>query len=183
MQLEQASQVQIVGEATDAPNLLARVLTMAADLVLLDGNLPGLPMVELLSVLRRAFSKIRVIVFSTRSEAGPTALEAGADAFVSKTDLAEHLLAEIEECLRLLENERGEQEDAAVLSLGIGGGNDGSTRNTFDQSRFERNANPRQAIGPGSPGIRRQHQRVTDDPGRRAPLGCDPQWGHVMVLS
>jgi len=117
--LDQDEEVQIVGEAADAPHLLARVLTMAADLVLLDENLPGLPMVELLSVLRRAFSKIRVIVFSTRSEAGLVALTAGADAFVSKTDPAEQLPAAIEECRRLLANGRGAPEDAAVLSLGI----------------------------------------------------------------
>jgi DNA-binding NarL/FixJ family response regulator len=98
--LEERGQVHIVGEAGDAPNLLARIVSTAADLVLLDGSLSGLPMVELLSVLRRAWPEIRVIVLSPRPEVGPDALAAGADAFVSKSDPAEHLLAAIEECRR-----------------------------------------------------------------------------------
>lgn len=102
--LEQAGEVQIVGEAADAASLLARILTTEAELVLLDGNLPGLTMAELLSVLRRAFPEVRVIALSTRPEAGPAALAAGAVDFVSKSDPAERLLAAIEECRRLVEN-------------------------------------------------------------------------------
>jgi two-component system response regulator DesR len=125
MRLEQADQIQVVGEATDAPNLLSRIVNTAADLVLLDGNLPGLPMAELLSVLRQAWPQLRIIVLSTRPEAGPTALEAGADAFVSKSDPAEHLLAAIEKCRRLVENGPRIPVEAAVLSLEVRGGNDG----------------------------------------------------------
>jgi DNA-binding response OmpR family regulator len=181
--LNQAGPFQIVGEAADAPNLLARIVTTTADLVLLDGNLPGLPMVELLSVLRRAFSKIRVIILSTQPEAGPAALAAGADAFVSKTASKEHLLAAIEACHRVAQNEHGAPEDATVLSLETGGGNDGSARHTLDKSRFEHNAGPRQTIGPGSPGIRRQHQSIPGGTSNCAPPGCDLRRGHVMVLS
>jgi len=96
VRLEQAGQVQIVGEAADAAGLLARIETTAADLVLLDRDLPGRAMVELLSALRRACPGVRVIVLSPRPEAGPAALAAGADAFVSKADPAERLLAAIE---------------------------------------------------------------------------------------
>lgn len=42
--LEQADQVQIVGEVADAPGLLARLEGAAAELVLLDWDLPGLAM-------------------------------------------------------------------------------------------------------------------------------------------
>ena len=101
--LEQAGQVEIVGEAADAPGLLARIVTTAADLVLLDENLPGLAMAELLSVLRRAFPNLRVIALSTRPEDGPAALAAGAAAFVSKADPAEQLLAAIEKSWRQVE--------------------------------------------------------------------------------
>lgn len=101
--LEQAGQVQVVAEAADAAVLLSRIVTTAPDLVLLDAELPGLPMVEMLSVLQRAFPEVRTTVLSTRPEAGPAALSAGADAFVSKTDPAEDLLAAIEGCSRLVE--------------------------------------------------------------------------------
>jgi DNA-binding NarL/FixJ family response regulator len=103
--LEQADQVQVVGEAADAPGLLARIETTATDLVLLDGDLPGLAMVELLPALRRACPEVRVIALSTRTEAGPAALAAGADAFVSKADPAEQLLAAIAECQRQVEGQ------------------------------------------------------------------------------
>ncbi|MFO7698834.1 MAG: response regulator transcription factor [Anaerolineae bacterium] len=95
--LEQAGQAQVVGEAADVPGLLAQIESTVADLVLLDARLPGLAMVELLQVLRRACPGVRVVVLSTRPEVGPAALAAGADAFVSKTDPAEHLLAAIED--------------------------------------------------------------------------------------
>jgi DNA-binding NarL/FixJ family response regulator len=104
--LEQAGQVQIVGEAADAPSLLARIATTATDLVLLDGMLPGLALTELLPKLRQGCPEVRVIALSTRTEAGPSVLAAGADAFVSKADPAEHLLAAIEECRRQVESER-----------------------------------------------------------------------------
>jgi len=125
MRLEQAGQVQVVGEAADAPNMLSRIVNTAADLVLLDGNLPGLPMTELLSVLRQAWPRLRIIVLSTRPEAGPVALAAGADAFVSKTDPAEHLLAAIEKCRRLLESGNRTPVQTAVLPVEARKGNNG----------------------------------------------------------
>lgn len=105
--LEQVGRDEIAGEATDAASLLARVATVGTDLVLLDGALLGLTTVELLEVLRRAFPGTRAIVLSTRTEAGPDALRAGAAAFVSKSDPAERLLAAIEECRPPREGVRG----------------------------------------------------------------------------
>jgi len=47
----------------------------------LDVDLPGQPMVELLPVLERACPAVWVIALSVRPEAGRAALVAGADAF------------------------------------------------------------------------------------------------------
>ena len=96
--LEQAGQVQIAGEAANAAGLLAQVETTPTDLVLLDWDLPGRAMAELLPALRRACPGVRIIVLNTWAEAGPAALAAGADTFVSKSDPAERLLAAIKEC-------------------------------------------------------------------------------------
>ena len=105
VQLEQAAQVQVVGEAPDAAILLSRIVHTAADLVLLDGDLPGLALGELVPMLRRVFPAVWIIVLSARPEAGPVALAAGADAFVSKADPPEYLRSAVEECLRSVEGQ------------------------------------------------------------------------------
>ena len=97
--LEQRPEVEIVGEAVDAEDLLAQVETVCPDLVLLDWKLQGLSAVDLLPSLRRVCPKTCVIVLSGRPEARRAALDAGADAFVSKTDPPGRLLAAIAELL------------------------------------------------------------------------------------
>jgi len=105
--LEQVDQVQVAGEAVDSPGLFARIVTEEADLVLLDGDLPGMPMVELVSTLRRVFPEVQTIVLSIQPEHGPAALAAGAHAFVSKGDPAEQLLTAIDRCRPLVKGQCG----------------------------------------------------------------------------
>ena len=77
---------EVTGEANDAKDLLAQIKRACPDLVLLDWELPGMHTVDLLSALRGVCPGLVVIVLSGRLEARKTALTAGADAFVSKTD-------------------------------------------------------------------------------------------------
>ncbi len=121
--LERQPGLKVVGEATNAEELLARMEADRPDLVLLGWELPGLAKVDpsasrrgesvactepsrseqsgqgLLSALRRVSPNLRVIALSVRSEARRVALAAGADAFVSKCDPPERLLAAIEDCV------------------------------------------------------------------------------------
>ena len=97
VRLEQDSQVQIVGEASEVQGLWLQLQRTAPELALLDGDLPGLTLSELLPALRRANPELRVIILSTRPEAGSTALAAGADGFLSKTEPPERLLEVIRE--------------------------------------------------------------------------------------
>jgi DNA-binding response OmpR family regulator len=64
-------------------------------LVLLGWELPGLPAVDSLLALRQIRSDLMVIALSGRPEARQVALDAGANAFVSKSDPPERLLAAI----------------------------------------------------------------------------------------
>jgi two-component system capsular synthesis response regulator RcsB len=98
--LEQRRELEIVGEAVDAENLLAQAEATHPDLVLFDWGLPGRAAIDLLPALRQACPALSVIVLSGRTEAEDTALSAGADAFVSKADPPEHLLAAIANCWR-----------------------------------------------------------------------------------
>ena len=56
--------------------------------------------VDLLPALRQACPALSVIVLSGRPEAEDAALAAGADAFISKADPPEQLLAAIADCWR-----------------------------------------------------------------------------------
>jgi DNA-binding response OmpR family regulator len=72
--------------------LASEILEFQPDVVLLDWELPGRPAAALLFALHGVEAKPKVIVMSVRPEAEAAALEAGADAFVSKGDWPERLL-------------------------------------------------------------------------------------------
>jgi len=106
--LEQEPGLSVVGEATEAEGLLVQVQRIQPDLVLLDWELPDLRATDpstpstgsgtssgqrLLSALHSPGCHLKVIVLSGHLEACEEALAAGADAFVSKGDPPERLLA------------------------------------------------------------------------------------------
>ena len=93
--LEQTAGLTVVGEASNAQDLLAQTSAKRPDLVLLDWALPGLHDNGTLRTLRQICPDVSVIVLSGRPEAQKTALAAGANAFVSKMDPPERLLAAI----------------------------------------------------------------------------------------
>lgn len=90
--LEQKTQARIVGEAETIHDLLNGCTTLAPDAILIDWELPGLPAVDGLSCVRRAFPSAQIVALSSRPEAQQPALEAGADHFVCKGDPPEGLL-------------------------------------------------------------------------------------------
>jgi DNA-binding NarL/FixJ family response regulator len=96
--LEQRPGLQVIGEAVDASDLLAQASAARPDLVLLDWKLRGLAAVDLVPALRQVCPDVYVIALSGQSEARRVALDAGADAFVSKIDSPERLLAVIDRC-------------------------------------------------------------------------------------
>jgi DNA-binding NarL/FixJ family response regulator len=93
--LERQPGLQVVGEAVDADGLLDQAEATHPDLVLLGWELPGLVAMGSLPALRRVCSDLLVIVLSGRPEARRASLDAGADAFVSKSDPPDRLLAAI----------------------------------------------------------------------------------------
>jgi DNA-binding response OmpR family regulator len=93
--LERQSGYEVVGEAISAEDTLAQVQASSPDLVLIGWELPGLAGMDLLPALRRSRPGLIIIALSGRPEARRVALTAGADAFVSKADPPERLLAAI----------------------------------------------------------------------------------------
>jgi len=89
--------MQVVGEAVDTRNLWTELEAARPDLLLLDwgvlGDRPG----DVLHTLRTRYPHLLVIVMSAQPEVRRAALAAGADAFTSKTDPPDQLLATFKE--------------------------------------------------------------------------------------
>jgi DNA-binding NarL/FixJ family response regulator len=98
--LERQPGFEVVGEAASTEDLLARTALTCPDLVLLDWSVAGASAAGLLLALRCDCPGLGIIVLSGRPEAREAALAAGADAFVSKGNPPEHLLAAITRCCR-----------------------------------------------------------------------------------
>jgi DNA-binding NarL/FixJ family response regulator len=95
--LMQEPDIAIVGEAKDVEQTLEQIAGQQPDLVLFDWELPGQNGDSALVALRAVQPGLAVIALSGRSEARRAALAAGADAFVSKGDPPERLLAVVDE--------------------------------------------------------------------------------------
>jgi DNA-binding NarL/FixJ family response regulator len=98
LMLEQVAGLEVLGEAVDAVGLMDWAKTACPDVVLLDWRLSDAKG-ETLTALRRLCPHAWVIALSGRPEARQAALEAGADAFVSKGDPPERLLEAIRSCM------------------------------------------------------------------------------------
>ena len=96
--LERQPGLEVVGEASDACQLLSQVGEVRPDLVLLGWELPGLTALESLSSMRDVCPGLSVIALSGRPEARHEALAAGADGFVSKVDPPDRLLEAVDGC-------------------------------------------------------------------------------------
>ncbi|MBC7251241.1 MAG: response regulator transcription factor [Anaerolineae bacterium] len=96
--LEQQPGLQVIGEAVDAQGLLDWIKVTCPDLVLLDWELPGFQADDLLLTLFDLCPNLAVIALSGRPEASRAALAAGVDAFVSKGDPPDRLLAAVRGC-------------------------------------------------------------------------------------
>ncbi len=98
--LRQDPEMAVVGEAGDVEQALQLAAEQQPDLVLLDWELPGQINGSTLSRLRATHPGLKVIALSGRPEARLAALSAGVDAFVSKGDPPEQLLAAVHSCKR-----------------------------------------------------------------------------------
>ena len=96
--LKQADGSLVVDEASDASHAVTMVAEWQPDVVLLDWELPDCGDVALLTKLRAAGPNLTVIAVSGMPEARRAALEAGADAFVSKGDPPDRLLSAVRKC-------------------------------------------------------------------------------------
>jgi DNA-binding NarL/FixJ family response regulator len=97
--LAQIDGLQIVGEAADATSVLQTVVQKQPDLVLLDWELPGLPLEQLLRLLWYERPSLKIIAMSSRPEAERSALATGVHAFFSKGEPPDQVLAIVQSLL------------------------------------------------------------------------------------
>jgi DNA-binding NarL/FixJ family response regulator len=93
--LQQQVDMEVVGEAANARDLIVLLHDECPDIVLVDCELPGMELHDLVSTLQRACSQTIIIALSGRVGARHKAQKAGVDAFVSKGDPPERLLSAI----------------------------------------------------------------------------------------
>lgn len=99
--LEQEPDMVIVGEAADAAGLRLALQRETPDLLLLDWELPGLPLAQRISFIRNGQPRLRILALSGRPEARAEALSNGADCFASKGDPPELVLAAVHTCAQM----------------------------------------------------------------------------------
>ena len=99
--LKQQAGLEPVGEAADTKDLERQIELTRPDVILLDWRLDGLATADWLVDLRKASPGLYVIVLSGRPEVQRAVLAAGADAFVSKIDPPDKLLAAVDSVQRV----------------------------------------------------------------------------------
>ena len=92
MLLDEQPGFTVAGSITDAASLLALVKTAQPDLVVLDWDLPGMPLAEVVGRVQDDAPRPAIIVLGKEADTKKAALAADADAFVLKGDPPEELL-------------------------------------------------------------------------------------------
>jgi len=90
--LDEHQEFDLIGESGDTESLLELAEKHIPDLVLLDSELPGIYIEDLIARLHKLEPRPTVIVMSSDFENSRKLLKAGADAFVSKGDEPDWLL-------------------------------------------------------------------------------------------
>jgi DNA-binding NarL/FixJ family response regulator len=97
--LEQQPGWKVTGEATDAHELLSQAENRQPNLMLLDGDLPGLDASDCLAKLKQKYPHLCIIALGEQ----PTGLQSNKtsyfDAYSSKANPPEYLLSVIHKCL------------------------------------------------------------------------------------
>ena len=96
--LQRQIDMEVVGEAVTAQELIALVEQDVPDLILVDCELPGMELPDLVQALRTTCPATMIIALSGRVDARHRAQKAGVDIFVSKGEPPERLLSAIEGC-------------------------------------------------------------------------------------
>jgi two-component system nitrate/nitrite response regulator NarP len=91
--LDEEPAFEVVAEAADALELLQIQTREPAELILIDWELPGLALPQLLHLLHYQQRKLLIVAMSSNPDSRQQALDAGVDAFVDKSQAPDQVLA------------------------------------------------------------------------------------------
>jgi DNA-binding NarL/FixJ family response regulator len=97
--IEEASDLEVVGEAGDGQELLALLNPVAPDMVILDISMPKLRGVDAIPDIKQKHPAVKVLILSMHKEYLHQALSAGADGYLLKEDADQDLFYAVE-CIR-----------------------------------------------------------------------------------
>ena len=89
---QQEPGMHVIGMAIQAEGLLTQLKASGADVLLLEWQLPGTSMKDLLTDIKGLELPPKIVVFSVNPEVESQAISAGADAFISKDGPPDELL-------------------------------------------------------------------------------------------
>ena len=91
--LEETSDIEVIGEASNGDNLLSMIKSNNLDMVLLDISMPGKSGLDLLKQLKSEHSKLPILILSVYPEEQYAVrfLKAGASGYLTKESAAEKL--------------------------------------------------------------------------------------------
>ena len=94
--------LEVVGEAPDAQNVLELIATLTPDLVMVDLSLPGVDGIELIKSIKLAYRDLPALVVSMHDESlfAERALRAGARGYIMKQEAVENVLVAIRRVLQ-----------------------------------------------------------------------------------
>jgi DNA-binding NarL/FixJ family response regulator len=93
---------EVCGEAVDGWDALEKAKSMKPDVILLDVRMPNLGGLEAMVVIKKEVPEVAVVILSQHDpeQIRPYAMQAGASAVVSKSDVERDLLPTIERVLQ-----------------------------------------------------------------------------------
>ena len=98
MLLESSQKFAICGEARDGIDAIKKASEFRPDAIIMDVTMPRLDGLQATRAIRQSHPETKVIIVSQNDPAvvGQQAAEVGADGYVAKSDLAQHLISTIE---------------------------------------------------------------------------------------
>lgn len=99
--LGQEPDIEIVGEASDGEAAVRLASQLLPDIVIMDLGMPKMSGLEATRMIRHELPQVRVIGLSMyeEKERADAMLEAGASAYLTKTESAQQLIATIRSCV------------------------------------------------------------------------------------
>jgi len=108
--LEIQPDMKVIGEAPNGPKGMELVEMLQPDLVLLDAQMPGMTGVEVARRIKSCWPNTKVVLMTMYADYRSKAIEAGADAFITKGIPPEHTLSLIRGIVQKDKNSSSKEE-------------------------------------------------------------------------